>query len=115
PVGVPVDGPAAVTVAVKVTGWPKTAARVEDDRPVFELAGLMTCVRIDDVLPVKLLLPTNSAVRLWLPSGRFEITKLALPAGSSVAVPRVAAPSCRLTGPAGMPALEVTLTLKVTG
>ena len=56
PVGVPAPGKLAVTVAVSVIGWPKTAGLLDETRPVVVLA-LVTVWLSDPELGVKLVLP----------------------------------------------------------
>ena len=57
PVGVPVPGAVAVTVAVKVTDWPKTEGLTEEATAVVVLALLTVCVKLGDVLVLKLTSP----------------------------------------------------------
>ncbi len=56
PVGVPAPGEVAVTIAVNVIGWPKTAGLLDDDSPVVVLA-LLTVWLSDAELGVKVLSP----------------------------------------------------------
>src|SRR2546422_331960 len=51
PVGVPDAGELTLTVAVKVTDWPKVVALTDEVAVVVVVAGLMICVRLADVLP----------------------------------------------------------------
>ena len=53
PVGVP---DVAATVAVKVTAWPNVEG-FSEDATVVELAGFTVCVRLAEVLAVKLASP----------------------------------------------------------
>jgi hypothetical protein len=58
PVGVPEPGAAAVTVAVTVTGWPKTAfGEAGDEIPAVLLSLLTTWVSGIAVLPAKFASP----------------------------------------------------------
>jgi hypothetical protein len=57
PVGVPDPGELAVTVAVKVTGWPCAEGFGEEVSDVVEESLFTVCVRALDVLPLKLLSP----------------------------------------------------------
>ena len=57
PLGVPVPGAVALTVAVNVTDWPNTEGLVEELTDVVVLAGLTVCDRADDVLRLKLASP----------------------------------------------------------
>ena len=50
PVGVPAPGATALTVAVKLTDWPKTEGLTEEATVVVVLAGLTTWVRGEAVL-----------------------------------------------------------------
>jgi hypothetical protein len=54
---VPLPAPAALTVAVKVTDWPKTVGLVELVSAVVLLAWLTVCVSVEEVLVRKLLSP----------------------------------------------------------
>ena len=54
PVGVPAPGDTAATVAVNVTNWPDTEGLTEEAIVVVLLAMLAVCVKLDDVLPLKL-------------------------------------------------------------
>ena len=57
PVGVPVAGATALTVAVKVTAWPKRDGFV-DEVTVVELLALFTvCVMAEEVLLLKFVSP----------------------------------------------------------
>ena len=57
PVGVPLPGAPAATVAVKVTDWPKTDGFADDVTEVVVASLVTVSVRTDDTLPVKLLSP----------------------------------------------------------
>ena len=59
PVGVPLPGAEALTVAVKVTDWPETEGLAEEATVVVVLAALMVWVRGAPVLslPLKLVSP----------------------------------------------------------
>ena len=50
PLGVPLPGEVAVTVAVKTTDWPETEGLAEEARAVELLALLTVCVSAEDVL-----------------------------------------------------------------
>ena len=54
PVGVPVPGAVAVTVAVKVTDWPKTEGLADEVTAVVGLDLLTVCVSVDELLTLKL-------------------------------------------------------------
>ncbi len=53
PVGVPTPGETALTVAVKVTNWPKTEGLAEDETAVLLLALFTTWLNVEEVLVVK--------------------------------------------------------------
>ena len=57
PVGVPIAGAVAVTVAVKVTDWPNTDGLGLEASPTVAPPWLMTWVRAVDVTGSKLLSP----------------------------------------------------------
>lgn len=57
PVGVPDPGATALTVAVKVTDWPKTEGFADDATAVVVLSVFTICVRMEEVLVEKLELP----------------------------------------------------------
>jgi len=54
PVGVPTPGETALTVAVNVTDWPDTDGFTEEATAVALLAWFTVCVRVDEVLAMKL-------------------------------------------------------------
>jgi len=53
PVGVPLPGETALTLAVKTTACPKTLGLVEDVSDVVLLSWLTVCVSAEDVLVLK--------------------------------------------------------------
>ena len=57
PVGVPLPGAAAVTVAVKLTAWARTDGFTDDAITVVELSGFTTWDRDVEVLPLKIASP----------------------------------------------------------
>lgn len=57
PVGVPAPAPIAVTVAVKLTDWPKTLGLGAEATPAAVKAMLTVCVSVLDVLPLKFTSP----------------------------------------------------------
>src|SRR5438034_485632 len=57
PVGVPAPGAVTLTVAVKVTLWPKTDGLAEVTTVVVVESWLTTCVTAPLVLPLKLVSP----------------------------------------------------------
>ena len=54
PVGIPAPGDVAVTVAVRVTDWPKTVGFAEEVTVVEVLVLFTVCVRAAEVLVLKL-------------------------------------------------------------
>ena len=62
PVGVPLPGETALTVAVKVTDCPNTDGLADEATVVLLLAWLTVCVRTDEVFVLKLLSPLYTAV-----------------------------------------------------
>ena len=54
PVGVPLPGDVALTVAVKVTLCPNTDGLAEEATRVVVLALLTVCVKVDEALALKL-------------------------------------------------------------
>jgi|SRR6266404_4715244 len=57
PVRVPEPGATALTVAVKVTNWPKTEGLAEEATVVVVEAWFTSCESADEVLPVKFVSP----------------------------------------------------------
>ena len=62
PVGVPVAGNTAATVAVNVTVWPDSDGFADEVRPVVVLAWFTACETAADVLVKKLVSPLYTAV-----------------------------------------------------
>ena len=54
PLGVPLAGAAGLTVAVKVTGWPKIVVVADEARAVVLLAWLTDWINAEEVLELKL-------------------------------------------------------------
>jgi hypothetical protein len=92
PVGVPAPGEAAATVAVIVTDWPTTEGFGELATDAVADAWFTTWALIDDVLPVKSLLPAYTAVRSCEPTDSADVLIVAEPP-DSVAEPSDVAPS----------------------
>src|ERR1043166_1826924 len=117
PVGVPLPGELALTVAVKVTDWPYTEVLVEEPRVVVVGSLFTCCVRAGElVLLLKLASPPYTAVMEWEPTEREAVARVAWPE-LRVAVPRVVAPSLSVTEPVGVPvagATADTVTVKNT-
>src|SRR5438128_11788015 len=70
PVGVPVPGAVAVTVAVKVTDWPETEGLTEEATAVVVLAALTAWVKFGEVLPLELASPLYTAGMVWAATER---------------------------------------------
>ncbi len=74
-----------------------------------------TCGAALPVLLPKPPLPVNDAVIVWLPTERVEVENEAWPLALTVTFEaRTVAPSEKVTVPAGVPPLEVTVAVKVT-
>ena len=110
PVGVPPD---EVTVAVKVTDWPKVDGFTDDVSDVEVLAAFTVWVRTGEVLPRMLPLPLYTAVIELDPAVSVEIVNVAFPA-LSVLVPSVEELFLKVTVPVGVPLDAVTVAVKVT-
>ena len=54
PLGVPAPGATALTVAVNVTDWPETDGFTDEATVVVLLAWFTVCVKVEDVLVLKL-------------------------------------------------------------
>ena len=101
-----------VTVAVKVTDWPKLDGLCELVSVVVVARGLTVWVSVfEDVsqVPVGLYV----AVMVWLPTARAAVARVATPELLSVAVPRLVEPSLKVTVPVGVPLPEVRATVAV--
>jgi hypothetical protein len=93
PVGTPVAGLTGVTVAVSVTGCPRTGSAGDDLRSTDELACETVKVVADEVLGVNVESPRYCTVKeLELPNGIAVVGRIALPE-LSVAVPSEVAPT----------------------
>src|SRR5262245_15937833 len=64
--------------------------------------------RAAEVLARKLVVAPYTAVMEWVPAARLEVVKVAWPLALRVPVPRVAAPSWKVTVPVGTPAPGAT-------
>jgi hypothetical protein len=109
-VTVPVAAP-GVTVAVRVTGWPNEAGLGETVRTVVVFPLATVSITVAEVLVANLLSPPYTAESEWLPAGRLEVVKIAVPL-LSVWLPIVAVPSMKFTDPVA-PA-GATVAVKVT-
>ena len=115
PVGVPTPGTTALTVAVNVTGCPEQIGVTEEPSAVVVLALLTTCVKLVEVLVLKLPSPPYTALMMWLETDSDEIANVARPE-LSAPVPKVVAPSLNVTVPVGVtkPDTCVTAAVNVT-
>src|SRR5574340_523139 len=107
PVGVPAPGP-ALTVAVNVTGCPKSAGFSDDATAVVDGPAVIVCVSTLEVLPPILPSPPYTAVIECGPDAREEVLSVVHPPGFSDPVPSTVLPSLKVTDPVGRP--EPTLT-----
>lgn len=114
PEGVPLPGDVAETVAVNVTDCPETEGLWSEVTPVVVSALFTVCETAGEfVLPLKLLLPANSAVIEWEPTLN-ELLESVATLPLNVPVPKVVAPSLNVTDPLTVPLPgEVTLTVAV--
>src|ERR1043166_6171521 len=116
PVGVPVPGATAATVAVRMTGWPNTDGLGDETSVVVESALLTVCVTTADVFVMKLLSPRYSTLMAWLLTLSEGVANVAMPALSAL-VASVVAPSRKMTLPVGVPepdAAAATVAVNVT-
>src|SRR6202171_1559498 len=117
PVGVPevLD----VIVAVNVTGAPLDAEAAELTKAVVvavAAAGVMVSITAAEVLTAKFALALYLAVIECVPTVSVDVAKVATPLPFSVPVPRVVAPSRKVTVPVGVPeVLDVIVAVNVTG
>src|ERR1043166_2233161 len=103
PVGVPAPGGTALTVAVKVTDWPKTEGLAEEAREVVLLAWPTVWVTIPEVFVLKFPSPLYTAVRECEPTESEALVELTCPA-LRVLGEKAVAPSLKVTVPVGVPA-----------
>jgi hypothetical protein len=73
-----------------------------------------TCCTVFDVEPATAAFPPYTAVMAWLPSPRLDVVNEADPL-ASVTVASGLLPSLNVTEPVGVPALDVTVAVNVTG
>ena len=73
PVGVPTPGDTALTVAVNTTDCPNTEGLADEASAVALLALFTVCVRVEEVLVLKLVSPLYTALNEW-----FVMVKVAL-------------------------------------
>ena len=119
PVGVPEAGATGLTLAVKVTDWPK-AAGFPESAMVVEAAPSTVWESMAEVPTAKLPSPLYTAETEWLPRFSDESEKTAVPPTSgTVLLPGSATPpSSNVTVPVGVPepgASGLMVAVKVTG
>jgi hypothetical protein len=118
PVGVPVAGLTAATVAVNVTSSPKTGALGEKLTVVLEVASAATVtVTAGEVLVEKLASPAYFAVIELAPVVRADVASVAMPLVSVWGEPSAVVPLKNWTVPVGVPApglAAATVAVKVT-
>src|ERR1043165_10274794 len=73
PVGVPEPGETAVTVAVKVTDWPKTEGFCEEAKATALVALLTVCVKVAEMFVLKLPSPLYATVIEWEVTDKVEL------------------------------------------
>jgi hypothetical protein len=92
-----------VTVAVKVTAWPKMEIGSEDVSTVLVAAGVCPGETVSvtgvEVLGPLLESPPYEAVILWVPDVRVATVKVAVPPARATGAPRVVEPSRKVTDP----------------
>jgi hypothetical protein len=117
PVGVPVPGLTATTLAVSVTAWPNTGEVGEDVRvEVVDACPTVTVVAVE-VWPAKLVSPEYWTVIEFAPSASVLVETLPVPL-ASVAEPSEVVPLKNWTVPVGVPApgaTAATVAVSVTG
>src|ERR1700682_5837237 len=79
PVGVPAPGAFTVTIAVNVTGWPRTDGLLLELRLVVVGPWLPTACTTLELLVRKFPSPPYAAVIAWLPAERADVLKVAEP------------------------------------
>jgi hypothetical protein len=112
PVGVPLPGAVAATVAVNVTACPKTDGFTDEVTDVLVAALFTVWVSVVDVLALKLASPPYVAVMECDATVSVEIENVAWPEALTAPVPNVVAPSLKVTVPVGVP-LPGLFTLRV--
>ena len=79
PVGDPLPGATAVTVAWKLRDWPRTAGLSEVEMEVLVPSWLTVWVKAVEVLTAKSVLPRYCAVMEWPLTERAEVVNAAVP------------------------------------
>jgi len=114
PVGVPLPGATALTVAVNVTDWPTVEGLAEEATVVEVLAWFTTWVTVFEVLVPKFESPPYTALMECEATESAEVANVATPDPFSVPVPSVVTPSLNVTAPVGVPPVPVTVAVNVT-
>src|SRR5205807_2643912 len=99
PVGVPAAGATAVTAAVTVMLCPDTDGLAEEAKLVDDEAWFTVCVRLALLLGLQSSPTRRSSVLLWLPTASEAMLSVAWPEASSAALPKLVAPSKKVTVP----------------
>lgn len=89
----------------------------EELTAVVVLSLFTVCESIDDVFVAKFVSPPYTAVMLWVLTESVNVENVATPAPFRVPVPRVVAPSLKVTVPVGVPDpgdTAATVAVKVT-
>jgi hypothetical protein len=115
PVGVPIP-PVGVTVAVKVTDWPRVDGFADDATDAVVDDWLTTWLNAADVLPAKFVSPPKTAVIECVPPVSVDVEYMAWPLLFSDPLPSVELPSMNVTVPLGVPVplFGVTVAVNVT-
>ena len=103
-----------VMVAVSVTDWSTTAGLTDEASNAVVVAAFTVCVKGTEVLDENDELPPYDAVTECEPAVSDDTDKPACPAPSRLMVPRLLAPSKKVTLPVGIPPEPVTVAVKVT-
>ena len=106
------------TVAVKVTVLPTAEEWAEVVITVVVAALLTVCNSTADVLALKLASPGYVTVIEWTPTANADVAMAACPEPFKFTVPRITAPSIKVTDSVGTPApgaVAETVAVRVTG
>ena len=115
PVGTPVPGAVAVTVAENVTGWLYTDGLAEEVSATDVAAAFTTSGALLPLLLLHPLAPVKLAVMVWLATASVEVLNEAWPEPSTgTFAAHTVLPSVKVTVPTGTPPLEVVAEVKVT-
>src|SRR5262249_12420656 len=117
PVGVPLPGATAATVAENVTSWPNTDVDGDTVRIVLVPERVTVTDREAEVLGLKLPSPAYWATTTCVPTNSLLSVRVATPLAPALAEPMMFAPSLKLTVPVRVPepgATGVTVAVNVT-